>query len=81
MDEAGGAPERRGEMPYRSGHRQALVARASRRYPLCAWRPARLRRVTHDRRRVLHFNLTEHPSAAWTAQQIVDAFPEDSAPS
>src|SRR5213594_906415 len=37
--------------------------------------------LAHDRRRVLHFNITEHPSAAWTAQQIVDAFPDDSAPS
>jgi putative transposase len=34
----------------------------------------------HDRRRLLHFNVTEHPSAAWTAQQIVEAFPENSAP-
>ena len=24
--------------------------------------------------------MTEHPSAAWTAQQIVEAFPEDAAP-
>ena len=37
--------------------------------------------LAHDRRRVLNFNVTEHPSAAWTAQQIVDAFPDDSAPS
>jgi transposase InsO family protein len=36
--------------------------------------------LAHDRRRVLHFNLTEHPSAVWTAQQIVEAFPEDTAP-
>src|SRR5881396_970209 len=36
--------------------------------------------LAHDRRRVLHFNVTEHPTAIWTAQQIVDAFPEDSAP-
>jgi transposase InsO family protein len=36
--------------------------------------------LAHDRRRVLHFNVTEHHSAAWTAQQIVEAFPEDSAP-
>jgi putative transposase len=34
----------------------------------------------HERRRVLHFNVTEHPTAAWTAQQIVEAFPEASAP-
>jgi len=37
--------------------------------------------LAHDRRRVLHFNVTEHPTAASTAQQIVDAFPDDSAPS
>jgi putative transposase len=35
----------------------------------------------HHRRRVVHFNVTEHPTAQWTAQQIVDAFPDDSAPS
>jgi len=37
--------------------------------------------LAHQRRRVLHFNVTEHPTAAWTAQQIVNAFPDDSAPS
>jgi len=37
--------------------------------------------LAHDRRRLLHFNVTEHPTAAWTTQQIVDAFPDDSAPS
>ena len=37
--------------------------------------------LAHHRRRVVHFNVTEHPTAAWTAQQLVDAFPDDSAPS
>src|SRR5437016_6174874 len=37
--------------------------------------------LAHHRRRVLHFNVTEHPTAAWTAQQILDAFPDNSAPS
>jgi len=33
-----------------------------------------------DRRRVIHFNVTEHPTAAWAAQQVVEAFPWDTAP-
>jgi putative transposase len=36
--------------------------------------------LAHHRRRVVHFNVTEHPTAVWTAQQIVDAFPDESAP-
>jgi transposase InsO family protein len=36
--------------------------------------------LAHDRRRVLHFNVTEFPSAAWTAQQIIEAFPEETSP-
>jgi len=36
--------------------------------------------LSHDRRRVVHFNATEHPTGRWTAQQIVEAFPFDSAP-
>jgi putative transposase len=37
--------------------------------------------LVHDRRRVVHFNVTEHPNAHWTAQQIVEAFPNDTVPS
>jgi putative transposase len=37
--------------------------------------------LAHHRRRVVHFNVTEDPTATWTAQQIVDAFPNDTAPS
>ena len=36
--------------------------------------------LEHGRRQVLHFNVTEHPTAAWTAQQIVEAFTDRDAP-
>ena len=36
--------------------------------------------LRHDRRKIVHFNLTAHPTAQWTAQQIVEAFPFDTAP-
>ncbi|MCP4249296.1 MAG: transposase family protein [bacterium] len=36
--------------------------------------------LRHDRRMVVHFNITAHPTACWAAQQIVEAFPFDEAP-
>ena len=36
--------------------------------------------MTHERRKVVHFNITDSPTAAWTAQQMVNAFPHDTAP-
>ena len=36
--------------------------------------------LLHHRRRIVHFNVTEHPTARWAAQQIVEAFPWDEAP-
>jgi putative transposase len=37
--------------------------------------------LEHDRRKVLHFNVTEHPTGAWTAQQIVEASQTERPPS
>ena len=36
--------------------------------------------LAHDRRRVVHVNVTDAPTAPWTAQQLVEAFPWDTAP-
>ena len=36
--------------------------------------------LRHEQRRVVHFNVTAHPTARWSGQQIVEAFPYDEAP-
>jgi transposase InsO family protein len=35
--------------------------------------------IDHAKRRVLHFDVTDRPAAAWVAQQLREAFPHDSA--
>jgi hypothetical protein len=35
--------------------------------------------LRHERRELLHINVTDHPSAVWTAQQIIEAFPYSTA--
>src|SRR4029434_10303 len=36
--------------------------------------------LAHHRRRVVHCNVTDAPTAQWTAQQLVEAFPWETAP-
>ena len=36
--------------------------------------------LVHDRRRVVHCNMTDAPTAQWTTQQLVEAFPWETAP-
>jgi putative transposase len=36
--------------------------------------------LRHDRRELLHLNVTEHSTAVWTARQIVEVFPNETAP-
>ena len=36
--------------------------------------------LAHERRRVVHINVTDTPTAQWTAQQLVEAFPWETAP-
>ncbi len=35
--------------------------------------------LSHDRRRIRHWNITEHPTEEWTIQQLREAFPWDEA--
>ena len=36
--------------------------------------------LRHDRRELLHVNVTDHRTAVWTARQLIEAFPDSSAP-
>ena len=36
--------------------------------------------LTHGRRRLIHFNVTEHPTAEWTARQLLETCAQDEAP-
>jgi transposase InsO family protein len=36
--------------------------------------------LSHERRRIMHLAVTEHPTAAWTAQQLKEAFPLNDGP-
>ncbi len=36
--------------------------------------------LAHDRRKIVRFDVTEHPSAVWLSRQVTEAFPWDTAP-
>jgi len=36
--------------------------------------------IGHERRRVLHFSVTRHPTSTWIVQQLREAFPYQRAP-
>jgi putative transposase len=36
--------------------------------------------LAHERRKMVHFDVTRHPTAAWLSRQVTEAFPWDTAP-
>ena len=36
--------------------------------------------LVHDRRRIVRFDVTQHPTAGWLSRQVTEAFPWDTAP-
>ena len=36
--------------------------------------------LRHEKRKIVHFNITSNPTSFWTAQQIKEAFPYDQSP-
>jgi transposase InsO family protein len=62
-------------------HREAIAAMDFFTVPTVAWGVLYCFFVIgHDRRRILQCNVTPHPTTAWVAQQLREAFPYDSAP-
>ncbi len=68
---AGLSPE-----PSRSDCRDGLLRGANRH----VWCALQLLRHAHDRRRILHFNVTKHPTSLWVVQQLREAFPFGTVP-
>ena len=66
---------------FLKNHRRDVVARDFFTVPTVTFRVLFVLVIlAHERCRVMHFNVTEHPTAQWTAQQVVEACPWDKAP-
>jgi len=64
---------------FLSNHREAIVAMAFFTVPTLTFGVFYCFFViAHDRRRILHWEITRHPSSAWVTQQLREAFPYDS---
>ena len=63
---------------FRSNHREAIAAMDFFTVPTLTFGVLYCFFVSsHDRRRILHWNVTRHPSSAWVMQQLRQAFPYD----
>jgi putative transposase len=65
---------------FLTGHVKAIVACGFFTVPTVTFRVLFVFIIlAHGRRRIVHFHITEHPTAQWTAQQLAEAFPWDTA--
>ena len=68
-------------LAFLRNHREAIAAMDFVTVPTITFgAPYCLFVIGHDRRRILHFNVTKHPASQWIGQQQREAFPFDSAP-
>ena len=71
-----GDPSRRW-LAFLQNHREVIVAFDFFTVPTVTFQLLyRLFVIEHGRRRILHFNITRHPTANWVVQQLREAFPE-----
>jgi hypothetical protein len=74
--------QRRGDpakkwLAFLRNHREAIVALDFFTVPTATFRVLYcFFAIEHERRRILHFNVTRHPSADWVVQQLRETFPE-----
>ena len=63
-------------------HREGLAAMDFFTVPTATFRILTVWFLIHQgRRKILHFNVTEHPTASWVVQQLRESFPYDTSPS
>ena len=68
---------KRNWLAFLRNHREAIVALDFFTVPTAAFRLLYcLFVIEHGRRRILHFNVTAHPTADWVVQQLRETFPE-----
>lgn len=71
----------KGWLTFLKNHREAIAAMDFFAVPTVSFRVLYwFFVISHGRRRILHFNATEHPTRQWIVQQLREAFPEDRAP-
>jgi putative transposase len=68
-------------LAFLKNHREAIAAMDFFTVPTITFGVLyRLFIIGHDRRRILHCNVTRHPTSAWVIQQLREAFPFQAGP-